>query len=339
MKLSVIFEQLLNQQPLSSQQMSFMMQHCLSGKLTQAQLAAFLVLMRAKGERVEELTIAAQLMRQFATPIKLNQTVIDIVGTGGDGQHTFNISTLSSFIVAAAGIPVAKHGNVSVSSHSGSADVLKEAGFRLELSEAALQTCVERTNLCFLFAPYFQPAMQYALLVRSELKIRTFFNLLGPLIHPAGVQKQVVGVCAGHWQPILLDVLINTGSTRALVIHAQDGLDEVSVTCPTNILEYHQQQTTSWVIRPERYKSWHSSLDGMTVASARESLDIMHSVLAQEKSPARDITLLNAALGIYCGAVPYITFDEAFDIATHTLDSGLALTCFKQLQQLSITLN
>lgn len=199
MKINNLLEQLIASEHLTVSQMHELMRACMNGELTDAQLAAFLVLMRRKGETVEELTAAAQVMMEFAHCIDLGGDLIDIVGTGGDGKNTFNISTISSFVAAAAGARVAKHGGRSVSGRSGSADLLLQAGFELHLTDEQLTQCMQQCGISFLFAPHFHQAMQYARNVRQQLGIRTLFNILGPLVNPARVKKQVMGVFAQHW--------------------------------------------------------------------------------------------------------------------------------------------
>lgn len=330
MNLSKIFEQLIAKENLSPDTMQLIMQACMNGELTDAQNAAFLALMRAKGETAEELTVAVKVMMNCAYRIDLGDNLIDIVGTGGDGKNTFNISTLSSIITAAAGAPVAKHGNYSVSSRSGSADLLKEANIQLTLNEEQLKQCLQQTKVCFLFAPYFHKALQHVRRARQELGIRTFFNLLGPLVNPAQVKKHVVGVFNKHWQEPLAKVLANTGSERALIISSQDGMDEVSIATTTDVLELYQGKLNSWQIDPRALGCFHSSLDKICVNSPKESLRIILTVLQGERGPARDIALLNSATAIYCANLRN-NLEEAIVLAANTIDSGQALHCFNQL--------
>lgn len=310
---------------------------CFSGQMSDAQIASFLVLMRSKGESVDELTTAAKVMQELAHTIQLGPKLIDIVGTGGDGKNTFNVSTAASFVVAASGIAVAKHGNRSVSSASGSADVLEQAGFVLQLSDEQLQTCISTCNLAFLFAPHYHPAMKYARQARQELGIRTFFNLLGPLINPARVQRQVVGVFSKQWLQPLVQVLIHLGSERCLVINAQDGLDEISIAAPTDVVEYHKGQLSTWVIHPEQYGLKHGNITKLIVDSPAQSLQCIQSVLRGELGPARDMVLLNSAAALYC-ADAALSFGSAIDLAKTTIDEGKAQNCFNTLKELTQTL-
>lgn len=335
MKTNHLFEQLIEKKSLSQEQMQDFMQACMTGELSSVQIATFLALMRAKGETVAELTTAARVMMDFAHCIDLGDDLIDIVGTGGDGKNTFNISTITSFVVAATGTRVAKHGNRSVSGRSGSADLLMHAGFELQLSDEQLQECMRTCQLSFLFAPHFHPAMQQVRDARQALGIRTFFNLLGPLVNPARVKKQVVGVFANHWQRPLAKVLVNLGSERALVVSSRDGMDEVSISALTDVVEYDQGQYKQWAIDPKEFNCFHSSLDGIIVSSPAESLDLAKKVLAGNEGPARDIVLLNAALALHC-ANNDLSLSQAIEKAKDAIDSGKAAECFKQLQQLTI---
>jgi anthranilate phosphoribosyltransferase len=330
----LLFEQLIAKQELNPEQMSEVIHACMSGEYNDLQIATFLALMRMKGETTNELTAAAKVMQQLAHPIALGDDLIDIVGTGGDGKNTFNVSTACSFVVAATGVPVAKHGNRSVSSRSGSADLLEQAGFILNLSDQHMQQCMHECNLAFLFAPSYHPAMQHARIARQQLGIRTLFNLLGPLINPARVKKQVVGVFSSAWQKPLATVLANLGSQRALVINSQDGLDEISIAAPTFVVEYHNNQFHQWSIHPEEYHLHHHSLDDIIVDSPSQSLQIIEEVFSGKPGAARDMVLLNSAAAIYC-AHEQISFADALEQAKITIDSGKAAACFAQLRQLT----
>lgn len=333
-----IFEQLFAKKNLSTKQMQAVMHHCMDGQWTDVHIASFLALMRMKGETTKELIAAATVLRQLARPVRFDTQAIDIVGTGGDGKNTFNVSTACSFVVAAAGVPVAKHGNRSVSSHSGSADLLEQAGFILNLSEQQLRICMQECHLAFLFAPHFHPAMQQVRQARQQLGVRTLFNLLGPLINPAEIKQQVVGVFSTAWLKPLATVLAHLGSTRALVLSADDGLDEISIAAPTQILEYHHGMYTPWTIDPKRYGIKHRSLDEICVHSAAQSLELIESVFAGIKGAAYDMVALNAAMALYC-AQPEKTFGAALKQAQAALDSGKAAALFAKLRTLTQTLN
>jgi len=314
--------------------MQELMKHCMNGELSDVQIAAFLALIRMKGETVEELTAAASTMLQFAHTLDLGDGLVDIVGTGGDGKNTFNVSTVSSFVAAAAGLRIAKHGNHSVSSRSGSADLLLHAGFKLNLSDQQLQQCINECGMTFLFAPHFHQAMRHARNARQQLGIRTLFNLLGPLLNPAKVKKQVVGVYAHHWLKPIAKVLANLGSEHALVINSRDGMDEISIAAVTDVIEYHQGEFTEWTIDPADYGCAHASLDEIVVATPAESLALAESVFAGHHGPARDIILLNSAAAIYCGGLTP-TFAAAIAKAAVAIDSGLAGQRFAALKKLT----
>lgn len=338
MKPNLLFEHLIAKKNLSTEQMHSVIRACMSDQYNDVQIATFLALMRMKGETTEELSAAADVMKQLAHPIDLGSNLIDIVGTGGDGRNTFNVSTASSFVVAAAGFPVAKHGNRSVSSRSGSADLLEKAGLALNLSDEQIKSCIQQCGLAFLFAPYYHPAMQHARSARQQLGIRTLFNLLGPLVNPAQVKKQVVGVFSTVWQKPLASVLAHLGSERALVVCSHDGLDEISIAAPTDVIEYREGVFTHWVINPKEYGIQYSSLEGVSVSSPDESLALIKGVFSGKLGAPRDMVLLNSAAAIYC-AQEHISFANALDRAKEVIDSGKANQCFDQLIQFTQTLN
>lgn len=333
-----LFEHLIEKKDLSPQQMQEVIHSCMTGEFNDLHIATFLALMRMKGETVDELTAAAKVMQHLAHSIHLGDRLIDIVGTGGDGKNTFNVSTASSFVVAAAGIPVAKHGNRSVSSRSGSADLLEQAGIVLNLNDLQIKACIDQCGLAFLFAPHYHPAMQHARAARQQLGIRTLFNLLGPLINPAQVKRQVVGVFAKTWSKPLAQVLANLGSERAIVVSSQDGMDEISIAAATDVVEYRNGEFSEWTIFPEDYAIKHRSLDAIIVDSPKASLELIKSVLFGAHGPARDMILLNSAAAIYC-AKDKLSFNEAINLAKNALDSGKAAECFEKLRLLTQTLN
>lgn len=335
MNLAPFLEQLLSGRDLDSEDMSRIMTACMTGDLSDAQIAAFLALMRMKGESSTELTAAARVLLGQAHCVDLGPDLVDLVGTGGDGKNTFNVSTTSSIVAAAAGARVAKHGNRSVSSRSGSADLLSAAGIELNLDEAQLRRSLQETNLCFLFAPHFHQAMQRVRNARQQLGIRSFFNLLGPLINPARVKRQVVGVFDARWQQPLADVLVNLGSERFLLINSRDGMDEVSIAAITDVLEYREGQYSRWTINPGDYGLAHDTLDGIVVDSPQQSLEHMEAVLQGLPGPARDIVLLNAATALYCANVA-THFADALALAAQAIDSGQAQRCFTQLKTFKV---
>lgn len=330
MNIKNLFNQLLTGHDLSPKAMQDTMRACMSGELSDSEIAVFLSLLSAKGETVEELSAAAETILQFAKPIDLGDNLLDMVGTGGDGRNTFNVSTAASFVIAGAGIKVAKHGNRSISSRCGSADLMELAGAKLVSTEAEHQKNLATANITFLYAPEFHPALLHVRNARNTLGFRTLFNLLGPLLNPARAKKQVTGVYAAHWLHPVANVLANMQTESALVVCSQDGLDEISIVKPTEIVEYQAGTYKNWTLNPRDYGLSHANLDLVTIASPAESLQLILAVLDGAPGAARDMVLLNAAAAIYC-AKPDISYETALQEAAHSIDSGAAKYCFNQL--------
>jgi len=289
---------------LDRQDMQAVMRLIMTGQATPAQIGGFLVGLRMKGETVDEIAAAASVMREFATRVEVaGPHLVDTCGTGGDGASTFNISTASALVSAAAGARVAKHGNRSVSSKSGSADVLEAAGVRLDLSPAQVTACIERVGVGFLFAPRHHGATKHAIGPRREMGIRTVFNLLGPLTNPAAAPNQVLGVFGGQWLEPLAQVLKKLGSEHVLVVHAEDGLDEISIGAPTRVAELKNGEISLYSIRPEDFGMPCAALDVLRVEDAAQSLAMIRRVLDNEAGPARDIVMLNAGAAIYAAGL------------------------------------
>lgn len=285
---------------LSRVDMATVMRSIMTGETTPAQIAGFLIALRMKGETVDEITGAAEVMRELVTPVKVTgDNIVDIVGTGGDGMHTFNISTTSALVVAAAGGKVAKHGNRSVSSRCGSADVLEALGVKLEITPEQVSTCVEQIGIGFMFAPQHHSAMKYAIGPRREMGVRTIFNVLGPLTNPAGAPNQLLGVFNERWVEPLTQVLHQLGSNHVLVVHSEDGLDEISIAAPTRIAELQDNQIRSYHIQPEDFGLERAALSRLQVENVTESIALVHSALDNQAGPARDIVVLNAGAAIY----------------------------------------
>jgi len=291
----------LDREDLSAEEMSSVMETVMTGGATPAQIAGFLVALRMKGETIAEVTAAAQVMRSLATGVDISGLAhaVDIVGTGGDSAGTFNVSTASIFVAAAAGCQVAKHGNRSVSSQSGSADVLEAAGVRLDLTPGQVAECVREVGVGFMFAPAHHGAMRHAIGPRRELGVRTIFNVLGPLTNPAGVPNLLLGVFSEHLVESLAYVLQRLGLRHVLVVHARDGLDEISIGAPTEVAELRDGQVSRFTIQPEDFGLQRADLDAIRVTSPGESLALLRSVLAGERGAPRDIVLLNAGAAIY----------------------------------------
>ena len=289
---------------LSAEEMRAVMRLIMTGAATSAQIGGFLIGLRMKGETVEEIAAAADVMRELATRIGVSGPhLVDTCGTGGDGVHTFNISTAAAFVVAAAGGKVAKHGNRSVSSKSGSADVLEAAGVSLDLTPEQVARCVNEIGVGFLFAPKFHAAMKHAIGPRREMGVRTIFNLLGPLTNPAGAPNQVIGVFSEQWVEPLAEVLQKLGSRHVLVVHAEDGMDEISIGAPTRVAELKDGRVRVFTIQPEQFGMVRGDVKKLGIASPAESLAIIQGVLANQPGPARDIVALNAGAAIYAAGL------------------------------------
>ncbi|MDD5034878.1 MAG: anthranilate phosphoribosyltransferase [Methylococcaceae bacterium] len=300
MNIPQALETLLAGNDLSAKDMHKIMRAIMTGGASPAQIGAFLVALRAKGETVEEVAAAAEVLREMATKIEVTGPhVIDTCGTGGDGAHTFNISTTAAFVVAATGGQVAKHGNRSVSSSCGSADVLEAAGVNLDLTPEQVKTCIERVGVGFLFAQRHHGAMKHAIGPRKEIAIRTLFNLLGPLTNPASAPNQLLGVFAKHWVEPMAKVLQKLGSSHVLVVHAEDGLDEISIASPTYVAELKNGGISTYTVTPERFGIHRNPLKTLAVETAEDSLKILLSVLEGRPGPAADIVALNAGAAIY----------------------------------------
>lgn len=285
---------------LSREEMQSVMQTIMTGEATQAQIGGFLIGLRMKGETIDEITAAATVMRELATKVNVSgEHVVDIVGTGGDATSTFNISTASCFVVAAAGGKVAKHGNRSVSSKSGSADLLEAAGVNLDISPDQVAQCVNEVGVGFMFAPKHHGAMKHAIGPRKEMGVRTIFNVLGPLTNPASAPNQLLGVFSKELVEPLARVLNNLGSNHVMVVHAEDGMDEISIGAATHVAELKNGEVTTYTIQPEDFGMARHDIALLKVEDARQSLEVIKGVLTNNEGPARDIVLLNSGAALY----------------------------------------
>lgn len=301
MDLSSAIRTVTERRDLASSEMYEVMRAIMTGAATPAQIGGLLIGLRMKGETVEEIAAAARVMRELATAVRVSDTshLVDTCGTGGDGAHTFNISTASAFVVAAAGGHVAKHGNRSVSSRSGSADVLEAAGVNIDLDTAEVSRCIEEIGVGFLFAPRHHGAMKYAIGPRREMGVRTIFNLLGPLTNPAAAPTQLIGVFSNVWLEPLALVLGRLGSRHVLVVHAEDGLDEISVGATTQVAELRDGVVRRFTIWPEQFGVRRGDVHSLAVGGAAESLAMIFQALDDTPGAARDIVVLNAGAAIY----------------------------------------
>lgn len=313
---------------LSRHEMQDVMRQVMSGDATDAQIGGLLVALRMKGETPEEIAGAAQVMRELATPVTVSDPhLVDLVGTGGDGANLFNVSTGASFVVAAAGAKVAKHGNRSVSSTSGSSDVLENLGMPLDLTPEQVARAITEVGVGFMFAPAHHSAMRHAIGPRRELGLRTIFNVLGPLTNPAGVKRQVIGVFTADLCLPLAEVLKVLGSKHAMIVHSDDGLDEISIAAGTQVTELCDGNIESYHITPEDFSLQRQSLDGLSVNSVADSADLIRRALAgADDEPAQKaaaMLALNAGATIYVSGIA-ATLADGVAMAEDALASGLA---------------
>ncbi len=319
---------------LSEDEMAAVMAEIMDGQATPAQIGALLAALHIKGETVAEIAGAARVMRALATRVHTTRAVLDTCGTGGDGCHTFNISTAAALVAAAAGLCVAKHGNRAMSGAVGGADVLEAFGARIELSPTQVEHCLSEVGFGFLLAPAFHRAMRHAVGPRREIGIRTIFNLLGPLTNPAGARHQLIGVFDKQWVVPLAESLGRLGSTHALVVHGEEGLDEISLIGPTLVAEWQVDRVCTFTLRPQEFGFTPCRLSDLQVENVQESADIIRGILAGESGPRRDIVLLNAGAALYAGdAVPSLS--AGVDLARMTLDSGAAARTLDRFVALS----
>ncbi len=324
-------EKVIEKQDLKQEEMERVITVIMEGEATPAQIAGFLIALRSKGETVAEITGAARVMRKKAARVKTRrQGLVDLCGTGGDGLNTFNISTTAAFVVAGAGLPVAKHGNRSVSSSCGSADVLEELGVNLDLSPEAVGYCLDKIGLGFLYAPVFHRAMKHAVKPRRELGVRTVFNLLGPLTNPAEAEYQLLGVYDEKLTEPLARVLKNLGVRGALVVHGLEGMDEISITNKTKITALREGEITGYYLDPGELGLPAAGLEEIAAGDAAENAAAVREVLTGKQGPRRNIVLLNAA-GALVAAGRTRDFSQGLKLAARIIDEGLA---YKKLQQL-----
>jgi len=336
-------EALVSGQHLSSAEMRDLMRQIMTGHATEAQIGAFLVALRIKGETIDEIAGAVEVMRELATAVEVSgDYLVDIVGTGGDESNLFNVSTAATFVVAAAGGRVAKHGNRSVSSNSGAADLLEAAGVNLNLNSAQVALCVEELGLGFMFAPAHHSAMKHAIGPRKELGLRTIFNILGPMTNPAGVTRQLIGVYKKELCKPMAEVLGRLGAEHIMVVHSDDGLDEISIATETHVAEYRDGALSEYKLQPENYFSERQSLEGLAVENATESLALIIDALGKQTNAngakAAQLIAINAGAALYvagCAA----DMHQGVEMALDAIGSGLAkakindLATFTQVQQ------
>jgi anthranilate phosphoribosyltransferase len=329
---------LIEQREIFYDEMLSLMRQIMGGEVTPTMIAAILVGLRVKKETIGEISAAAFVMREFSSkvPVTQREHLVDTCGTGGDAAHTFNISTASAFVAAAAGARVAKHGGRSVSSTCGSADVLEALGVNLNLTPEQVGHSIDQIGIGFMFAPNFHGAMKYAAPVRKELGVRTMFNVLGPLTNPAGADNQVMGVFHPDLVGIQARVLQRLGSRHVLVVNGSDGLDEITLSGATNVAELKDGQVNEYIITPEEFGLQRASLDSIKVTNAAEAKAMLQGVLDNQPGAARDIVLLNAGAAIYVSGIAD-TLANGIKKAAETLASGAAKNKLAQLVQISNT--
>lgn len=328
MDITQALDRVVNSQNLAAAEMRDVMRQIMTGQATAAQVGAFLVALRMKGESIDEIAGAVEVMRELATGVEVSgDYLVDIVGTGGDESNLFNVSTASSFVVAASGGRVAKHGNRSVSSSSGAADLLEAAGVNLSLSPEQVAQCVDQLGVGFMFAPAHHSAMKHAIGPRRELGLRTIFNILGPMTNPAGVEQQLIGVYDQALCRPMAEVLGRLGAKHIMVVNSADGLDEISIADETNVAEFKDGKITEYAIKPEAYFGNRQSLDGLSVSDAKQSFDIISDALGKQQGEnaekAADLIAINAGAALYvagCAA----DLKQGVAMAQDAIVSGLA---------------
>mgnify|MGYP001614888370 FL=1 len=315
---------LVQKQDLTQKETEQVMNEIMEGKATDLQIAGFLVALKSKGETINEITACAKIMRQKAHSINPKVShLVDTCGTGGDNSNTFNISTAAAFVVGGAGIHVAKHGNKSISSKCGSADVLKELGVFIELHPKQVERCIEDVGIGFMFAPIFHPAMRYAANARKELGISTVFNILGPLTNPANAKSQLIGVFSENLLMDIVNVAKNLGSRHVIAVNG-NGLDEITICAKTKLCELKNGSVESYYMSPEDFGFKLGSLDEIRGSSPKENAKIILEVLNGAKGPKRDVVLLNAAAALLASDIAS-DYGDSLELAAHSIDSGKAL--------------
>lgn len=331
MHIQTTLQKLLDKQDLSTEEMSAVIRTMMQGELTDAQIAGFLIALRCKGETIEEIAAAVGVLRELVRPVPVQgEHLVDTCGTGGDGANTFNISTAAAFVVAAAGGKVAKHGNRSVSSSCGSADVLEAAGINLDMPAEQVAQCVDDIGVGFLFAAKHHSAVRHTVGPRKEMGVRTLFNLIGPLANPANAPRQLIGVFDEQWLVPVAEVLKKLGSKHVLVVHARDGLDEISIAAPTDVAELIDGIVHRYTVTPEQFGLSRASLETLSITCAADSLAIIRAVLNNQPGPARNIVALNAGAAIYAADLTD-SLDAGIRRAHQVLADGSALGKFEAL--------
>ena len=335
MEIRQAIDRLVNRIDLSEAEMIEVMNQIMTGEATPLQVAAILTALRMKGETVDEITGAARVMREKAHRVNVGtKTVLDTCGTGGDQKGTFNISTTSAFVLAGAGVNVAKHGNRSVSSLSGSADVLGALGVKVDAPKERVEQCIAKIGIGFLFAPLLHEAMKYAVQPRRDIGIRTIFNILGPLTNPAMATHQLIGIYSGALVGLVAHVLNNLGSARAMVVHGLEGLDEISLCGPTKVAELRGGEVKEYMVEPEQFGFTSCRVEELHGGNPDESAAIVRGVLESKKGPTRDVVLLNSGAALYISGTAG-TIQDGIRLAAESIDSGKARRKLAELVEMT----
>ena len=333
MDIQTAIKSMIARQNLSGEDMTSVMRQIMTGECTGSQIGGFLVGLHMKGETVDEISAAAKVMRELATRVEVDADhLVDTAGTGGDSSGSFNISTASALVAAAAGARVAKHGNRSMTSSSGSADVLEAAGVRLDIAPDKVAECINSVGVGFMFAPAHHGAMKHAIGARKELAVRTVFNVLGPLTNPAGAPNQVIGVFHAELVELMANVLKQLGSRHVMVVHADDGMDEISISAPTQVAELKNGEVKTYTIRPQDFGMDEAPVEQLRVGSADESLAKIRDVFADKPGPAHDIVCLNAGAAIYVSGLAD-SLQAGIEAARTAIASGQAAAVLENLVQ------
>lgn len=329
MDMPAAIARVIGAEDLNQQEMTEVMKLIMTGEATPAQIGGFLVGLRIKGETVQEITGAATVMRELATPVSVDtEGLVDTCGTGGSGSNKFNVSTASAFVAAAVGVRVAKHGNRGASSKSGSADLLEASGANIMLEPAQVARCIDTVGVGFLFALSHHSAMKHAIGARREMIVRTIFNLLGPLTNPAGAERQLLGVYDKRWVRPIAEVLQSLGSKHVMVVHSDDGLDEISIAASTAVAELKDGEIREYQIEPEQFGCTRQSIDSLRVENAEESLVLVKQALDGSNEAAMDFVILNAGAAIYVSGKAN-SLENGIEMARDAIGSGLAMEKMK----------
>ena len=326
-----VLKQLQDKKDLSRSEMEGAMRHIMTGEVPEEEIVSFLTSLRDKGETIEELTGAASVMREVSKRANVDcEFLVDTCGTGGDEKGTFNISTAAAFVVAGAGAKVAKHGNRSVSSKAGSADVLEKLGVKIDCEEEVVKKCLDEIGMGFFFAPHFHPAMKHVAPARKKIGTKTIFNLLGPLTNPAGAKRQLIGVFKDSFREPLATVLKNLGSKRVWIVHGTDGMDEITLTGPTHVTELHEGEIKKWELNPQDFDLKLCSMDQLLGRDVNYNANLLKGLLEGYVSPLREVVVLNAAAALVVSGQAS-ELEEGLMKANHSLDQGHAYDILKKL--------